>query len=1386
MTEKRTLFPLLQSQEGVYMSWVSDPALTTFNLPSVLAFPLQTDVERLWRAVLTMVRRQRVLLTRFVNDGAGGVRQYCDGRLEVAVPRRSLSEEAFNHYVSHDFVRPFLPDSPFPLCRFEIITTPLHHYLLSDLHHAIADGYTISRNMLCRDLQAAWAEEGGKDAPGVDNIIMYESAVAEARAMGGEAYKAGKDYFCKMFRDVEFIRFGRMEHDGIGDEITQVATLHKAEVDRWCRGWHTSPQNLLMAAFALAAAKLLRQRRVAFFTLYHGRGNRQEKDAWGMFVKSVPIVVETGGYDNVLAMVQDLGHQLFRAIRHSAYPSTHFCRDMGVSPVVTFAFQGDAISENIRLGDVVGEGRQLPHGRVRKGLDCMVYTTGEAYEIRIISSSGVVHSDEAAMIAGAVRQCALQMMASPHAGSSLISLVAPEELPRLEALGRGPSVDYDRATTVAQMILKQAQRFPERVAVSDEKGSLTYADLDNRSRQMAGVLASQGVRPGHFVCLLMDAEKEFVVMALALWRIGAAYVPVDPSLPPERMKEIVGHSRAKLVVTTRRGEPEILNAPAFLENLDNLESLENLEPLESLESLENLESLKPPAYMIYTSGSSGQPKGVVIGQGALLNFVHFIAREWRLTEHSRIACHSPFSFDASVEDLFPALTVGGTVLIVPKALRTDIEGLRVFLRDNRVTGGCFTTRLGLMLLDEPLPPSMEYICLGGEKLHSCPPASLRVFNTYGPTECTVDATFYEIPRGQQLLGDSIPIGRPLPGIQAWVMDPDGQPLPQGAVGELWLGGVQTALGYWQAKELTARHFLNDPCTGMRVFRTGDLVKWDRQGNLVFVGREDRQVKRNGYRLELSETEHFMMKIEGVKDVAVVARQSSGNTLVTAFYTTSSSEPLPHIRHSLAQWLPPYALPQAFVHLSALPCLISGKIDYSRLCSLADGRRKGETPSPSPKDTASEGDVATLCRLFDRVLDVEGTGPDDDFFELGGTSITVMQLVAEARKCGISVGYGDVFQRPTPKLLGTATPSSEGERPIPIVCAASPKKEALGACVEPLFLLTGATGFLGSHILRELAETAETKVVCLVRNKEGRGGRERLEKVYQYYFGRSLPRNVTVVEGDITDSSVLPQLDALPVTHCIHCAANVNFHAPGNALEDTNTKGTKNIADYCFSRGCGLTFISTLSVETGFVNPYIHSKQRAEKVVCDAAAHGLKAQIVRTGMVAPRASDGIFQKASHHHALMASLRLLAAMKVFPEEIKGLKVDFSPVDGLARAICLLASQAFSPTAEESGAPVFSLCRLPLVPLSDLLERFAGARPVAMSTLIDMMTTLPPTSEKAALGMSLDFLASVADRKEQWLRSVKLLEKQAADTQERLSSIGFSWPELGNDYFRRLFGL
>ncbi|HEY4147014.1 amino acid adenylation domain-containing protein [Pinirhizobacter sp.] len=661
--------------------------------------------------------------------------------------------------------------------------------------------------------------------------------------------------------------------------------------------------------------------------------------------------------------------------------------------------------------------------------------------------------DEAALIMARATVHALRELSASDVAPEALDIVDPAERALMLGQWNRTTVARQVTDTVHGLFSRIAREHAASIAIEESDRAITYAELDDQANRVAGALIARGVGVGQCVALLMDRSADAIVALLGVLKAGAAYLPLDPLQPAGRLAFVANDAKAALIVRAEGSEP-LAGADA---------------PVVSLAGLFEGELLPTPvvfgnalAYVMYTSGSTGTPKGVEIPHRGIIRLVRGVDYvDFGMAP--RMLHAAPLGFDASTLEIWGALLNAGTVIVHPEKIPTG-AGLAATIRHHDARIAWLTAALFNAVVDED-PTHLRglgQLLTGGEALS---PNHIRkayaaldeivLINGYGPTECTTFATTWRIPRDLADTVASIPIGRPIADTTLYVLGARGQMLPVGAIGELYIGGAGVARGYLARPELTAERFVPDtqgPGSG-RLYRTGDLVRWLADGSIEFIGRADGQVKIRGYRIEVGEIEAALLRLDGVRACAVVPMDDRGQKRLVAYYVASKpSADARSLRASLAETLPDFMLPSAWMRLDALPITANGKLDR-RALPAPDAGRPELADDYMPANGQTE---ARLCAIFAEILGIESVGRNDHFFDLGGNSLLAVKTLARVHaELSTRPSIVDFFGEPTPAALGALIDG--------VVAQAIPPVTSAGAALaEPIAIIAMAGRFPGAR------------------------------------------------------------------------------------------------------------------------------------------------------------------------------------------------------------------------------------------------------------------------------------------------------------------------------------
>ena len=582
---------------------------------------------------------------------------------------------------------------------------------------------------------------------------------------------------------------------------------------------------------------------------------------------------------------------------------------------------------------------------------------------------------------------------------------------------------YDKC--IHELFEAQVERTPSAIAVVANDIEITYAELNARANQLARFLRRFGTGPDSLVGLCLDRSPEMVVGILGVLKAGAAYVPLDPCYPADRLAFMLQDANVFVLLTQSNLLDQLPphNGPRV--SLDT-----DWDPI-ARERKDNLATWANPAnlaYVIYTSGSSGKPKGVMIHHRGLVNYLTWASETYEVAAGCGAPLHSSFSFDLTITSLFAPLLVGRSIFLVADGMENLVEAL--LARENYSL--VKITPAHLRALAELMPPDqlrgrVRALVIGGEALHMesldfwrTHAPMTRLINEYGPTETVVGCCVYEVGEEDPHAGP-VPIGTPVANSQLYVLDESLQPVAKGVTGELYIGGDGVGLGYLNRKQLTDERFILDPFSRNRrgrLYRTGDLARINDEGNLVYLGRIDNQVKIKGYRIELDEVETILSQSQGVRDCAVLAREdlTGERRLIAYVVVDESQQTIDELRKALKTKVPDYMVPTTFVAMESLPLTSNGKVDRQAL--PAPDRKLSECKQACvAKPTQVE---KTLMKIWAEVLQVEQVGVNDNFFDLGGDSILGTLILARAAQAGVKISPRQLFEHQTIAALSNAT------------------------------------------------------------------------------------------------------------------------------------------------------------------------------------------------------------------------------------------------------------------------------------------------------------------------------------------------------------------------------
>ncbi|WP_279576437.1 non-ribosomal peptide synthase/polyketide synthase [Actinomadura nitritigenes] len=1042
--DRRGPLPLSFAQQRLWFLQRLDPESTEYNVPVALRLGTGLDTGALTAALDALVARHEVLRTRLVTGDDGTPHQVIAPADGAHVARTDLGGEpdpweAARALLAEDARTPFdLAASP-PLRARLIRLGDGEHVLSLVLHHVACDEW--SAEVLRRELSVLYgAFRHDEPSPLPPLPVQYADFAAWQRErLRGEVLDEQLAYWRDRLAgaaplDLPTDRPRPAVHRPDGAVVGFQVPAETADGLRaLARDSGATMFMTLLGAFAALLGSHAGQDDVLVGTPVANRDRAETEGLIGLFLNTLVLRTDLTGDPTFGELLGRVKADAVGAYAHQDLPFEQLVdalavpRDRSRHPlfqvVFDFAASGTAPEAGAEGGaDLAGTDLELPP--VAAKFDLRLVVEEQAAGLTGVLEFGTALFDEPTVRRMADRFTALLDAAAREPSRHLSELLGVDgaERRRLTVDRNATAHEPPSAGGVHELIARHAAARPDAVAVEAGGTALTYADLDARANRLAHHLRAAGAGPETVIGLGLRPSADLVVALLAVWKAGAAYLPLDPGLPVERLRYMLADSRVQLV----------LGDAATLEDLPAGRAL----PIAVGDPAIGRRPDTPPAltthpgqlaYVIYTSGSTGRPKPVQVPHGGLLNYLCWAVQAYGLGVGTRVPWHSSLAFDLSVTSVLGPLVAGGSVVVA--AEHGGPGGLAEVLRADGGFGLVKLTPGHLALLNEQLDAeraagAAARLVVGGEALHGGAVAAWLesapgtvVVNEYGPTETVVGCCAAEI-RADDELGAAVPIGRPVANTRLYVVDRHLNPVPDGVPGELLIGGAGVARGYGGRPGLTAERFVPDPfaADGSRVYRTGDRARWNADGLLEYLGRTDDQLKVRGFRIEPGEIEAALTALPEVAAAAVTAAGEAADRRLVAYAVPADpGAGLPGtdaLRSALARSLPDYMIPATYAELSELPLTPGGKVDRAALPSPAAARERAGEPA-APRTPAEEA----LAAIWAEVLGLDRVGVDEGFFELGGHSLLAIQVASRVRAVfGAEVPIGLVFDHPTVAAL----------------------------------------------------------------------------------------------------------------------------------------------------------------------------------------------------------------------------------------------------------------------------------------------------------------------------------------------------------------------------------
>ncbi len=1336
------LVPLSFSQERLWFLYQLEANGYTYNMAFRFQIEGNLDIDIFRKALETIMQRHELLRTCF-QEVDEIPRQIIKPKIQLNLPLvdlQSLSSteqtQELERLTEQEIYTPF-DLTQAPLMRTFLVKLKADSYLLFlSLHHSIFDGW--SMKVLLQELSRLYEAFLQKQSnPLPDLPIQYgDFAVWQRQQLQGDKLTQEVNYWQQQLTGIPPLLEIPTDHprppiqtfkgNNCTFKLSPELSQHLKNISQ------TSTATLNMTLLTAFNVLLYRYSRQEDIVIGIPSGNRQFPEIEpliGCFVNTLPIRTQFKENLSFQALLNQVKQVFLEAYEHQDLPLEKVVevvnpeRNISYSPLfqVMFSWEDMLHINHFSMADLKLTPVTMNALIAQFDLTLAMQETAEGLVGSFDYNCALFNQDTIERMITHFQTLLEGIAVNPEQSIELLPILPLSEQKLLAQWNQTNIAEHPKVC-IHELFEHQVLKSPNAIAIEWENEKVTYQDLNHRANQLAHYLQSLGVDSEVLVGIYLERSLLVIVGLLAVLKAGGAYIPLDPDYPQQRLTYMAEDAQISLLLTQ---ESLLDSLPAedvgviVLDKLADILTVQRSENTLSEVAPENLLCL------LYTSGSTGKPKGVMLTHAALVNHSWGISEVFGLTESDRVLQFASFGFDVAAEEIFPTWLKGGTVVLRPGQMFATLTDFADFIEQESLTVLNITPAywhewaIAVSQSLATVPSSLRVVAVGGDAVlpetvniwRQMVGKRVQCINVYGPTEASVTAIVHDLLDYQSEKINSVLIGRPIANTKAYILDQNLQPVPIGVKGELHLCGVRLARGYLNRPELTAEKFIDNPFANAafnRLYKTGDLARYLPDGNIECFGRIDNQVKIRGFRIELGEIEAVLNQNIDVQTSCVIIREDTPGDKYLVAYIVAHYERIPMIselRQFLSSKLPLYMVPQAFVFLESLPLTTNLKVDRRALPAPTASQDQKTMIAPR---TATEKIVA---EIWQDVLGLKQISIFDNFFDLGGHSLKATQVISRLREqLAINIPLNYLFSEPTVAGLSSNLDLNLSDKIESVQIPHWQVEITLDPSIQPQniltffpqkpadILLTGATGFLGIHLLAELLDKTEANIHCLIRDKDLEQAQAKIYqklKTFQLWDEQKSSRIIPVI-GDLSQQRLgMCQPDFLELANQIdviyHNGAWVNAIYPYSILKPTNVLGTAEILRLaCLIKTKPVHFVSTTSVFSpsyaqgnliqesdplginhGLNAGYTQSKWVAEKLIMEARKRGLPITIFRASRIIGHSKTGICNREDLFCRMIKGCIQLGMIPDFGDSTD----DLTPVDYVSGAIVHLASQESS---------------------------------------------------------------------------------------------------------------
>ena len=1428
--QKKEFYEVSSAQKRIYFaSKVAGDNSILYNIPGGIILDGNIDAKKLEECVVSLIKRHESLRTYFVLSGDDVVQKILedvDFKLDID---ENMNFETLDS-IFKSFVKPFNLEEA-PLFRMKYIScTNGKTVVLLDMHHIISDGFsvTIFIDELCKLYNNAALNKLDityKDYANFENNKLFSGGLDNAQNYWINQFKDGIPVLnLPTSRPRPAIQSfdGNRIYRSISKEIS-------AKIDNLAKNIGVTPYMVLLCAYYILLSKYTSQEEIIVGTPIENRGIPQTHNLIGMFVNTLALRERIDSNSSFKDFVTVLKSNLLEAYKYENYPfdelvnKLNITRDTSRNPLfdTMFIYQNNSYKD-LSFNNIKSE-YYVPDVNISKfDLSLEAVPTKNEINLTFEYATKLFDEDFIRLLSEHYLNILNVILNNCDIKISDIDMLSEKEENKILFDFNNTHFDYDKTKTVSMLFEEQVEKTPDNVAVvfGDEK--LTFKELNEKANSLAYYLREkENITNDSIVGIMVHRSLEVIVAILAVMKAGGAYIPIDPNFPKDRVDYMLDSSHANVLLTQKDLISKI--------NFNNKLAIDlNSSEIYKLPS-KNLKNINKPldlVYLIFTSGSTGKPKGVMVTHRVFTNFTVYCNNYvdyLKNREPLSIVSITTVSFDIFVYETIISLQRGLKVVIANENEQTTPQLLNALMEKNNIEVIQSTPSIMQIFINNlesmPALKKLKYVIQAGEQLpinlvHSLHKlGNITVYNGYGPSE-----TYYFTLT--KMNDDIITIGQPIYNSQMYILNKNLRPVPVNVVGEIYISGECVGRGYLNNPELTSKSFISNPfIPGVTMYKSGDLGMYLTNGDIICLGRVDHQIKIRGLRIELGEIESLISNYPNINKVTVVKQSVGSREFISAYYVASKRVSNSELRSYLSKALPKYMVPSYYIALDDLPYTPNGKVDKKALPLPTDLSGVASENYVAPKTELQK----QLVSLFEKILNTKPVGINNNFFELGGDSLLAMSLNVELQKITNRVTYSDIFRFSTVAELEEKINSGNELEPMLgkienisdsylNILNNSTKKEKITKYYHPKgVLLTGATGFLGIHILQQFIENENSNIYCIIREDPGITPKSKLIQKLHYYFGdkydKLIDNRIFAITGNIIKPGFgISSKELLDIANCvdvvINSAANVAHYGNYSQFYETNVTSVKYIINFCKKYNKKFYQISTTGVSGSKLdsslptnkkrrkikstytesnlyvgqllnNVYTRSKFEAEVCVLDAMVHGLDAYIFRVGNLMPRLCDELFQENILENAFVNRLATFEKLGFIPENVLSYPLEFSPVDCVAEAIYKLV---LCPTEKNRIFHLFNKNKISVKRYLNLLNNLGyEVKVLSASEFKEKINTI--LNDDAHKNLINNLMNDFGYDLQLNYNSDIIMKSDISN--KYLKRIGFKWPRISNKY-------